>query len=246
MLADPVVADAASSSQGFISRERPSAARCAMLAAVRLAGSIAIHALFALLLVSIHHAHEDASAPPQVELVDVAIAPPAVAPITPSPGAALGGSPARRSARRAAMPVPRTASLGELAIEPMGDGAPGAGGRGGIGLGDGRGLADLVPEVPAVPAPPPAPPAPKVSKARPARLIYPSRQTEVDEDQLFVADVIVDTDGFVVGAKLAKGRGGPRDVEAGAAVWRFRYDPALDDEGVRMRSSVHQTFAVAW
>ncbi len=210
-------------------------------------GSLAIHALLAVLLLSIHRSHDEAGEPPRVELVDVAIAHD-TAPQTPAVPAA---SSPHRSARRGAeqhLAVPRTATLGELRVEPVGDSA-GAGGGGdgdGFGLGTGRGLADLLPATPSVPAPPPAPPPPRSSKARPARLVYPSRQTQVDEDQLFIAEVIVDTDGFVVGARLAHGTNGPRDTEAGAAVWRFRYEPALDDDGAPVRSTVHQQFAVAW
>ena len=218
---------------------------------MRLVGSLAIHALLAVLLVSTHHARRDGGDVPRIELVDIAppLPPPPPAPVSPPP--VSGSRAARRSVYRSSAPhaAPSTAINGELRIEPM------SGGRGdgdregqgnGLGLGNGRGLADLVPEVPRAPVPPPAPPAPRVSKARPARLIYPSRQTEVEEASLFVADVIVDDEGFVVGARLARGTGGPRDAEAGAAVWRFRYDPARDDDGVRIRSTVQQRFAIAW
>ena len=125
--------------------------------------------------------------------------------------------------------------------ENRGDGTGGRGG-GGIGFGDGGGLA-----LPASPAPPPPPSAalerPR-SKARPARLIYPSRESEVDETTLFVARVVVDDEGFVVGAHLVHGFGGKRDETAEHAVWRFRYAPATDDDGHPIRSTVDQRFAV--
>ena len=89
-------------------------------------------------------------------------------------------------------------------------------------------------------------PGAPASKARPAVLVFPSRQTEVEESALYVADVTVDAEGFVIGAHLAHGFGGPRDVEAGAQVWRFRYSPALDDDGRPIRSTIQQKFAVAW
>jgi len=225
-----------------------------MLDTMRLVGSLAIHALLAVLLVSIHRAAPDGGDAPHVELVEITTAPPPPSPPPPVTAAAAtrvasGGSSARRGARRNTASHAPVSLLGDLRIEPVGDGrrdGDGDGDGAGLGLGDGLGLADLVPVVPTVPAPPSAPPAPHVSKARPARLIYPSRQTEVEDSALFVADVIVDDEGFVVGARLARGTNGPRDAEAGAAVWRFRYDPARDDDGVRVRSTVQQKFAVAW
>ena len=222
---------------------------------MRLLGSLAIHALLALLLISTHRVREQAGAAPQIELVDVAVV--SIAESTKSesvPGqvreiVSLRGSPSAGNAKASPASSPRMPSNGELRVEPAGENAGGGTGGtddgNGLGLGNGQGLGELVPATPEVPAPPPAQPAPKVSKARPARLTYPSRQTEVDADRLFVADVIVDVEGFVVGAKLAT-RSGPRDGEAGALVWRFRYDPALDDDGRPVRSTVHQPFAVAW
>lgn len=111
------------------------------------------------------------------------------------------------------------------------------GGRGrGIGFGDGGGV-----EAPVVIAPPPAP---RVSKARPARLVYPTRELEVEEAQLYVMRVTVDSDGYVAGASLVRGFGGRSDEVASAQIWRFRYDPARDDDGRPVRSVLDQRFLV--
>lgn len=114
----------------------------------------------------------------------------------------------------------------------------GTGGTGtGIGFGDGGGVT-------AGPPPPPPPPAPKLSKARPARLIFPTRQRDVDDGELYVMRVTVDADGFVAGATLVRGFGGRRDEVASAQIWRFRYDPARDDDGRPVRSVLEQRFLV--
>lgn len=189
-----------------------------------------------------------------VELVDLTPAPTAVA-----TGGGGGGSPA--TSTRAA--TPRTShraitrdvqsSLAEIAAPPGsearaagdggGDGGSGGGlggGHGtGIGLGDGRGLGG-VESVP--PAPPPAPA--RISKARPAKLIYPSRERDVEDGELFVARVTVDRDGYVSGARIVKGGGGLRGEQAASLIWRFRYAPALDDDGRAIVSIVEQPFVV--
>jgi len=61
---------------------------------------------------------------------------------------------------------------------------------------------------------------------------------------MFVARIVVDNDGYVVGAHLVRGFGGPRDAEAANLIWRFRYDPALDDDGHPIRSTFDQRFLV--
>jgi len=89
------------------------------------------------------------------------------------------------------------------------------------------------------------PPPPPASKARPPKLIYPVRQRDVGEhDPLFVARVTIDTDGFVVGAHLVRGVGGPRDAVAADQIFRFRYRPALDDDGRPVKAIVDQPFLV--
>jgi len=121
---------------------------------------------------------------------------------------------------------------------PCADGAGRGKGTGnGIGFGDGGTVAPGLP-------PPAPPPAPKLSKARPARLVFPSRQREVDDGELYVMRVTVDADGFVSGATLVRGFGGGRDDIASAQIWRFRYDPARDDDGQPVRSVLEQRFLV--
>lgn len=200
-----------------------------------------------------------------VELVDLELAPEAAR--TATPGGASGGSPvqvatAKARTRRSPTQVdPR----GTIAFERDGErddggddgrdsgaaaagGCAGAGdcvgggrGRGrGIGFGDGGGL----PIPPAAPTPPPAPSGDPPSKARPATLIFPVRQRDVDDAELFIARVTIDHEGFVVGAKLVRGFGGPRDEQASDLIWRFRYAPALDAAGRPIRSTLDQRFLV--
>lgn len=137
---------------------------------------------------------------------------------------------------------------GTMTIDPGGDapgeggGGHGAGGRGdgrgaGIGFGDGGGISALPP-----PAPPPA--APPVSKARPPRLIFPTRQHEVEDGATFVMRVTIDREGFVAGARLVHGFGGRRDEQASDLIWRFRYAPALDDLGRPIAATIDQPFLV--
>ena len=124
-----------------------------------------------------------------------------------------------------------------------GDGAGAGGGRGaGIGFGDG-GRIEPAPQTFALPAAPRADVRPP-SKARPAKLVYPSRRRDLGAEALFVARVTVDTDGYVVGARLVKGRNGPADDEAADLIFRFRYLPALDDAGRAIRSTFDQPFHV--
>jgi hypothetical protein len=118
-----------------------------------------------------------------------------------------------------------------------GEGAGGGHGRG-IGFGEGGGIARST----AVPLPP-APPPP--SRARPARLIHPSRDREVeDDDDLFVARVTVDTAGEVVAVHMVTSHPGVRGDQAASAIWTFRYAPALDDAGDPVRSTFEQPFQI--
>jgi hypothetical protein len=115
----------------------------------------------------------------------------------------------------------------------------GDGGRNGngIGFGNGGGV-EVAHDVP-------APPVPVESKARPAKLIWPTRDLDVeDESYLFVAKVTVDEEGSVVGARMITTRPGSRGDAASNAIWRFRYRPALDEHGVPVRSTFEQPFQV--
>ena len=59
---------------------------------------------------------------------------------------------------------------------------------------------------------------------------------------LFVAHLTIDDEGFVVGALLVRGVGGSRDDQAASCVWRFRYSPALDDDGRPVAAAIDQPF----
>lgn len=122
-------------------------------------------------------------------------------------------------------------------------GGTGGGHGGGDGTGIGFGTGGRIATPRGVPLPPV--PIPVVSKARPATLIWPTRDREVeDEADLFIARVTVDEDGDVVGARMVKTRPGSRGEHAANAIWQFRYLPALDDRGVPTRSTFDQPFQI--
>lgn len=207
-----------------------------------------------------------------VEAVDVDLLPTEEAPPREPGGAPAGGAPSlARQARaigarsrsietedpRGAITIDHADPRGELANDGhdasgllssdalafdgrgMGLGNAGRGGAGrgtGIGFGDGGTIQRIENLSP--------PPAPRASLARPARLIFPTRQRDVEDAELFIARVIVDDDGFVAGAKLVRGFGGRRDEVASTMIWKFRYDPARDDEGRAIRSTFDQRFLV--
>ncbi len=222
---------------------------------MRLLGSLLVHAVLgAALFALVSHSSRDATSPPAtaIEMVDVTRPmEPATRPMLVASAASAGGggpsSPKRaaRSAKRvAAFEDPRGAITFDVGA--AGDGGAGTGqGRGtgtgsGIGFGEGAAIAQPGETL----AAPPAPPPPKISKARPARLIFPSRQRDVEDGQLFVMSVTVDRDGFVAGARLVRGFGGRRDEVAQDQIWRFRYDPARDDDGNPIASTLEQRFLV--
>jgi hypothetical protein len=120
-----------------------------------------------------------------------------------------------------------------------GNGSSNGNGNGiGFGNGGGVGAAGEVPR-------PPVPVEEVVSKARPATLVWPTRDEDVEDDaDLFVARITVDTDGAVVGARMVKTRPGARGDDAANGIWRFRYLPALDERGVPIRSTFEQPFQV--
>jgi hypothetical protein len=231
-----------------------------------LVGSIAIHVVLGALLLASRSREVavDKRATPALEIVQADHAM-LVDIVEQQANAGGGGSPtkpAERVARvepRREIPVKRISStenrgsvsdaLGSMAVESRdaggdgGDGGDGGGqggghGRGigrGVGLGDGR----VVTEQPHVATPV----APKASKARPAKLIYPKREGDASEGKLFVARITVDAEGYVVGANLLKGDG-PYAGQAGGLIFRFRYLPALDDDGRPIRSTFDQQFLV--
>lgn len=123
-------------------------------------------------------------------------------------------------------------------------GGPGDGGRGGgrgagIGLGDGDGTANAS-DVAGLPLP--MPPPIKRSLARPPRLIWPTRDGPVVESELYVARLTVDVDGLVDAVRLVRRFREARDDQAEDAVWKFRYSPALDDDGHPIPATIEQPF----
>ena len=59
-----------------------------------------------------------------------------------------------------------------------------------------------------------------------------------------MARLTVDTDGYVVGVHLVRGAGSARDDRGAAAVWRFRYLPALDAAGRPIQVTIEQHLLV--
>jgi hypothetical protein len=156
-------------------------------------------------------------------------------------GSSGGGQVAPRRAPAARVSAPAnpwddlTVSAEDTDGQGQGHGA-GTGTGTGIGFGDGghvRTITSL-----------PATPAPFVSKARPAKLLHPTRQTEVDDADLFEAKVTVDNTGDVVGAHMVRTHPGSHGEVASSMIWQFRYSPALDDDGAPVTSTFVQTFAV--
>ncbi len=130
----------------------------------------------------------------------------------------------------------------DTAAGPSGTGAgarsgSAGGGGGGSGAGPGRGST-------ASARPRPFSTAGRISKARPARLIWPTRSAEADRGTLIVLTVTVDDDGFVTGVRVKRGVTLRRDEQAADGAWKFRYDPARDDDGRPIRSVVEQPVVV--
>ena len=239
-----------------------------------LLGSIALHVAIGALLLGIDRGGPPPPPPPPRTIDIEIVPPPALrrvpdagggAPGAPSVPASAPGSGARPSVRPPSSPSTLPAGRGgsgpapaaapaagaPLAITGFDLGAPGGGGGEGGGLGGGRGAglglgagAGLALSVLPPPPPPPPPPLEKPSKARPAKLIYPARDREADDSEMFVARLIVDTDGSVVGAHLVRAPSGRRGDVASSLVWRFRYAPALDDDGRAVRTTIDQRFLV--
>ncbi len=221
-----------------------------------LAVSVAVHALALWLIVreDTSRARAPAPATPDVEPAPIEIA---VIELASGGGgapanAAVASTAPRRSSRALSVHGPRARARdpwSRLSIRTeaisnsagVGEGTGHGDGRGtGLGFGAGTGMR-VVNDVP----PPPVPVPPPPSKARAARLIWPNRDVEViDDSYLFVARVTVDEDGAVVGARMLTMRPGSRAEHAANAIWQFRYEPALDEHGVPVRSTFEQPFQV--
>lgn len=217
-----------------------------------LAASIAVHAIgLAVAVWLAGSAHTPAVVllqPPDESATEVEIIEPTTADVRPDHGSAGGRESAAghvASAHHARAHLGQTTRVdpwGGLALGmEKGNGSGNGNGNGsgnGIGFGDGGGIARAG-AVPAAPVPPPP------SKARPAKLLQPSRDLEVeDNDYLFVARVTVDEEGDVVAVRWTATHPGLRGDQASSAIWSFRYAPALDDAGLPIRSTFEQPFQV--
>jgi hypothetical protein len=216
--------------------------------AVPVVGSIAINAgLLALMgLVSSHPESPPPREPIEISVIDAPpIVPPTSAPAS-TAAPASGGHAAHASRHARTTPSAERASpWGDVTVSTEARDGDGDGGNGigtgigtGTGLGTGTGIGrDALRDIASLPVPLP-------SRARPAKLLHPTRQTEVDAAELFAAIVTVDTDGDVVGARMTHSHPGSRGDTAASMIWQFRYSPALDDAGKPVRSTFEQTFAV--
>jgi hypothetical protein len=220
-------------------------------------GSIVVHLLALLVLLrGPHHASDvivqaQAIAPPRPteQLVETELVFELLAVDAPAGGGGSSGATRRPTLARSRPLTTSASAWDDVAISQEqiggGDGRGSGGGRGdglgsgiGFGTGGGIGAPQLVPAPPRAPTPPP-------SRARPAKLIYPVRDREVDDEgNLFIARITVDTDGDVVGAHMIKTRPGVTGDQASSAIWTFRYLPALDDRGTPIRSTFDQPFQI--
>jgi outer membrane biosynthesis protein TonB len=222
-----------------------------------------VHGALALGLLAIPHVSEPPPRDePGIELVEVAMAkvdsPPGEntgggTPMTrptelPKPTATHDRTVPHRSRPDGDHPMRVADLIGSQTVEARGDNGMGTGRGGGIGEGAEGGICgcdlDTIAPPPPTPPPPPPPPALVASKARKPKLIFPARERESDPDRLFVAMVTIDEDGYVVGAKLVRGRGGAADRRAEELIWKFRYEPARDADGRAIRTQLEQQFLV--
>jgi len=201
---------------------------------------------------------------PSVSIEVASVVPASSAPVSPTKAPPPGRSPSRRTPIRPATPRrahalatgPSASEIVETTVrmEPIdedaavggdggaarGDGGGRRGGAGrGIGFGAGGGIAPPVDTARlATPEPP------RKSLARPPRLRSPSREVEIGDRPLFVAHITVDDDGLVSRVRLVQGIGSLEDERAAGAIWTFRYDPALDDDGRPIAADIDQPFLV--
>lgn len=83
-------------------------------------------------------------------------------------------------------------------------------------------------------------------RAQPPVLTWPARNEDAPDEDMYIARITIDTDGFVVGARLLRGRGGAGDLDAENAIWRFRYRPARDAHGRPVKVTIEQRFLLGW
>lgn len=162
---------------------------------------------------------------------------PSAAPLVPAAVAAPPAAIATAAAAGAAEPM--AAPAASPAAGGTGGGA-GGGRGGGVGAGDGAGHGWSA----ALASASRLARTPRRSLARPARLIWPVRTGDASQGTLLTAELRVDAEGFVVGVRLPAAPLRRREQDAAAAVWRFRYDPARDDAGRPVASTVAQAFVL--
>jgi hypothetical protein len=221
-------------------------------------GSIIAHGALIAALVTSRGTREASSPPVRTPLIEVTVVPPSPRAAVGEPGApkASRGS-SRESSRTRTTPRRTTttarsntsttvAALLATGAEVGFDGGAGGDGDGGDGAGrGGTGGLGTAANGTVAPRSIALPPPPRVSKARNAKLIYPTRERTVEEPgELFVASVDVDHEGYVVGARLKSGMTGPKRDDAAGLIFKFRYLPALDDDGRAIRSTFDQPFTV--
>ncbi|MBK7075647.1 MAG: hypothetical protein IPH44_25485 [Myxococcales bacterium] len=167
-----------------------------------------------------------------------------VAPAAPPLPAAVASPPAAIATAAAAGPAePMAAPAASPGAGGTGGGA-GGGRGGGVGAGDGAGDGAGRGWSAALASASRLARTPRRSLARPARLIWPVRTGDASQGTLLTARLRVDDDGFVVGVRLPAAPLRRREQDAAAAVWRFRYDPARDDAGRPIASTVEQAFVL--
>src|SRR5689334_11058494 len=162
-----------------------------------------MHGVLGALLLSFDRPSGEVVSTTQAIAVEI-VAPPTIAPAPKTTADVQGGGNAhtREAAPAKAKQTAARPRHGDVAytldrgagVEHDGDGGEGrgVGGNRGAGIGFGDGGKIAVTEDQLV-LPKPA----ERSKARPAKLIYPTRERDFGEDRLFVARVTVDTDGYV-------------------------------------------------
>ena len=225
------------------------------------AGSLLVNAaLLALLaMLRIHAAAPPRREPIEIEVVPFAAAQPVPDVRSPDRGAPTAQTPdVRRADHRTARvaladtrtrAAQRASAWGEIAVrvEARGEGSPSSGGiedgvAGGVTCGCESGV--IGGGLPPVPVPPAEPVAKPPSLGRDAKLVWPPREEEIDEDHLYIARITVDEDGDVVGVRMLKTQPGARGDFAANAIWTFRYAPARDPSGRAMRSTFDQRFQI--
>ncbi|CAN5914531.1 hypothetical protein BH11MYX2_BH11MYX2_14850 [soil metagenome] len=213
-----------------------------------LVASVAVHGVLAALIVSLAvHPSPPSRSSVSIEVISATrepVAEPRRAPTPTVVAAVARAKPGSHSGSNS--PGARTGAdpssdpRGEIRYESGDDGTGvGTGAGTGLGVGDSSSAAAV-----AALTPPPAPEPVKKSQARPAILVYPKKHGTEDDTAVFVAQVTIDDEGYVVGAHVMSGEGGSRGQQASNLIWRVRYDSARGEDGRPIRSTLEQPFLV--